>query len=175
MLLNFGLSLVVIVNEGTDFMHICIQTMKVLKTRLHTVSKRNHKAVGLERYHRFLNHAAIIVSAIQDILKCFIEAIMLAAYAWNAIPFDGTDIPRSIPAIGRPLKSPMNIAIAELPSPINDATKATVSYIRSIRSDARFAKDLVTWLTEDQHERPRERVNQTHTIIQYNIEGMDMT
>ena len=90
------------------------------------------------------------------------------------MPIDGTDIPRSIPAIGRPLQFSIDIVIEELSSPINDVAKATVSYIRSISSDTRFEKDLVTWLTEERRERHRERVNQTRSIIQYTIEDMVM-
>ena len=51
---------------------------------------------------------------------------MIAAYAWNAMPIDGTDICRSIPVIGRPLRFPMDIFLSELPAPINDAARATV-------------------------------------------------
>ena len=52
---------------------------------------------------------------------------------------DGTDIIRSIPAIGRPLKFPMDVVLLEIPIPVGDATQATVSYIRQIGRYARFA------------------------------------
>lgn len=39
---------------------------------------------------------------------------MISAYAWNAMPIDGTDIIQIVPAIGRPLRFPMDIALAPL-------------------------------------------------------------
>ena len=74
---------------------------------------------------------------------------------------DGTDIIRSIPTIGRPLHFPMDVAMAELPMPVNDAAKATVSYLRQIGKDSKFSQELVTWLIEERRERYRERINQS--------------
>ena len=62
------------------------------------------------------------------------------------MPIDGTDIIGSIPAIGRLLWFPMNVAMVELPNPINDTSRATVSYLQKISKNSRFAQDLVTWL-----------------------------
>ena len=87
---------------------------------------------------------------------------MIAAYAWNAMPIDGTDIVRSIPAIGRPLRFPMDIVIADLPIPINDAAQATVRYLQDISSDSRFDRDLDMWLTEERREHHREHINTTN-------------
>ena len=111
---------------------------------MHAVAKRNHKAVGVERYHKFLNHSTKIITSARQTNKCFVEAAMVSAYAWNAMPIDGTDIARSIPAIGRPFLFPMDVALAELPTPIDDAGAARIRYIRSISRDARFARELIT-------------------------------
>lgn len=119
----------------------------------------------------FLNHSVTIISSERQRPKCYVEASMITAYVWNAIPVDSTDIGHSISAIGRPLKFPMNIAISELPEPIDDAGRATVRYIRNIARDAWFAKDIVLWLTEEQH---RERVNDSRCVITYNVGYMVM-
>jgi len=85
------------------------------------------------------------------------------------MPVDGTDIVRSIPGIGRPFKFPMDIVLASLTQPIDDARHATVIYIRNIAHDNRFAKDIVLWLMEVQRERHCERVNDSRCIITYDI------
>ena len=46
------------------------------------------------------------------------------------MPMDGTDIVRSLPAIGRPLRFPMDIVITALPTPIHDAAQTTVRYLQ---------------------------------------------
>ena len=77
---------------------------------------------------------------------------------------DGTNIIRSIPAIGRPFRFPMDVTIAELPTPITNAAKSTVAYIRQISKDARFAKELVTWLIEERRQRHREHANDNKKV-----------
>ena len=87
---------------------------------------------------------------------------------------DGTDIIRSIPAIGQPLRFPMDISLANLPTPECDAAQATTSYIRQISSDTRFAKELVIWLIEERRQRHRERVNSSKAVIKYKPNDMLM-
>ena len=173
-LLKMGICIVLVVDDGNEFMGIFEQMAKGLKIRLHKAAKRNHKAVGVERYHRFLNHSVTILSNERQTIKCFVEAAMISAFAWNAMPTDGTDIGRSVSAIGRPLQFPMDIAMAEIPDPIDDAGRATVRYMRNISHDARFAKDIVLWLTEERRERHRERVNDSRCIISYEVGDMVM-
>ena len=88
---------------------------KALNIRLHKAAKHNHKEFVVERFHRLLSHSITITSDEQQTPKYFVEATMLSAYAWNAIPVDETNIARSIPAIGRPLKFPMDIVLTFLP------------------------------------------------------------
>lgn len=45
---------------------------------------------------------------------------MATAYAWNASPIDGTDIVRSVLAIGHELRFPLDISLADIPTPINN-------------------------------------------------------
>ena len=61
----------------------------------------------MERYHKIINHNQTIIGAARETHECFAEVGMISAYAWNAIPIEGTDIIRSIPAIDRSLWSPL--------------------------------------------------------------------
>ena len=51
---------------------------------------------------------------------------MISDVACNTMHTDGTDIGRSISAIGCPLHFPMDIAMADLPEPIDDRGRATI-------------------------------------------------
>ena len=53
----------------------------------------------------------------------------------------------------------MDIVLAKLPEPTDDAGKARVRYIRNIAHGAHFSKDIVLWLIEERRERHREQVN----------------
>ena len=90
----------VVVDDDSKFMGVFTQICKSLNIRLHRAAKRNHKAIGVERFHRFLNRFNTLVSHHRETFTCFVESSMIAAYAWNAMTIDGTDIVRSIPAIG---------------------------------------------------------------------------
>ena len=83
---------------------------------------------------------------------------------------DGTDIIRSIPAIGRPLRFPMDIALASLPMPVDDAAKAVISYIRQVSADSRLAKQIVMWLTLDLNEKTDLKILRDGSIIQVFID-----
>ena len=83
------------------------------------MAKKNHKAVGVERYQKFLNHSQRISTEDRGTSESFVEIGMATAYAWNASPIDGTDIVRSVPAIGRELRFPLDISLADIPTPID--------------------------------------------------------
>lgn len=148
-ILKVGICIVLVVDDGNELMGIFVQLSKSLNIRLHKAAKRNHKAVGVERCHRFLNHSATIISNERQTPKYFVEAAIITAYAWNAMPVDRTDIGCSVCAIGRPLKFHMDIVLSELLDPIDDAGKATVRYIGNIVNNTRFVKDIVLWLTRN--------------------------
>ena len=128
--LKLGFCMVVAVDDDSKFMALFESMANALNIRLHRVAKRNHKAIGVERYHKFLNHNATILSAARQTHKCFVEVALVSAYAWNAMPIDGTDIIRSIPAIGRPFRFHIDVTLAELPTPTTNTAKSTVAYIR---------------------------------------------
>ena len=68
-LLKFGLCIVIVVDDDSKFMALFEAMAKSLNIRLHRVSKRNHKAIGVERYHKFLNHNARINSSARQTHK----------------------------------------------------------------------------------------------------------
>ena len=56
-LTRFGLCLMAVVDDGNDFCDTFEKICSSLMIRCHVVAKHNHKAVGIERFHKFLNHA----------------------------------------------------------------------------------------------------------------------
>ena len=80
-LLKFGICVVLVVDNGNEFMGIFRKMSKSLNIRLHKAAKRNHKAVRVERYHRFLNHSVTIISDKRKTPKCFVETAIITAYA----------------------------------------------------------------------------------------------
>ena len=102
-LLKFGFCAIVVVDDGSTFRGLFKEMYSLLKIRFHAAAKRNHKSISVERFHNFLKKGITFYSEERGTNKCFVEAAMVLAYAWNASPIDGTGIIRSIPAIGREL------------------------------------------------------------------------
>ena len=96
-----------------------------------------------------------------------IECGMISAYAWNASPIDGTDIIRSVPAIGRELKFPLDINLVKLPTVIDNASESVATYLRSIGNNVSFARDLLAWLLDDKRANHRERANERRRLVSY--------
>ena len=107
------------------------------------VVKRNHKAVGVERYHKFLNHSQRIATEERGTSEYFVEIGMATAYAWNASPIDGTDIARSVPAIGRELRFPLDISLADIPTPIDNPGESVAAYLRYLQRDVPFSQNTL--------------------------------
>ena len=56
----------------------------------------------------------------------FIHGGIATRYAWNSAPIDGTDILRSIPAIGRELKFQLDINVNEMPKLVQNNANAAL-------------------------------------------------
>ena len=90
-------------------------------------------------------------------------------YAWNASPIDGTDILRSVPAIGRELKFLIDIHESNLPVPTSNVTASVVDYIRYLGRDVSYARDLIAWLLRNRRTAYRERTNAKRSPIVYKV------
>lgn len=114
-LMKFGLCHLVVIHNGTLFKIIFSVMRDYLTINCEFVDKRNHKDISAERLHRFLNKSVIIASNDRDTVSTFVETDITAAYAWKSTNIEGTNIIRSILAIGRGLCFPLDININNLP------------------------------------------------------------
>ena len=128
-LLKFGLCLLVVIDADSSFRGTFEKMCKALNLRFHVVAKRNHKAVGVERFHKFLNHATTIAAEERGSAAIFVECAIATAYAWNSSPIDSTDVVRSLPAIGRELRFPLDIDLSDPPPMVDNPGKSIASYL----------------------------------------------
>ena len=92
---------------------------------------------------------------------------MATSYDWNASLLDGTDIIRSVPAIGRTLRFPLNIGIADIPALVDNPSASVVSFLRYLQRDVLFARQLLAYLVEDHRLIHREQVNEKEYLVRY--------
>ena len=123
----------------------------------------------VEKFHQLLNKSVTI--AIEDRKKfgCFTEAGIVAGYAWNSAPIDGTDIIRSIPAISRKLRFPIDISSVTLPQLTTNQADSVVNYLRLTDSSKHFASEILKILIEDRCTVHRERINNQRNIVSFDV------
>ena len=137
------------IDNGTPFKAEFIAACDSLKIPFECAAKRNHKFLLVEKFHRFLNKLITIAVSDMDTLDCFVEAGILAGYAWNSAPIDGTDMIRSIPVIGRELRFPLDTSLTALSKLTDNQANSGVEYLRLTDKDRIFSTKILKILIED--------------------------
>ncbi len=170
-LLKVGMCGLIVVDAGSTFCGIFADACKLLGIRLHPASRGNHKAVSVERFFRYLNKAVTIASSDRGTPLVWVEAAMIATYAWNCSPIDGTDVVRSIPAMGREFKFPFDVALdadgAPPAEPLSDSSASVLAYIQQTSEHIDFARRVVELVVHDRRQAHRDRVNEGRSAPQF--------
>jgi hypothetical protein len=96
----------------------------------------NHKAVSVKRFFQYLNKAVTIASSDRGTNLVWVDSSMIATYAWNCSPIDGTDVVRNVPARGCEFRFPFDLnmdsvtpAVRPLSVPWNHTTKSFSTFL----------------------------------------------
>jgi len=151
-LLRVGFCLLVAPDAGSAFRLHFESMCDSLKLAHKPGLRHNHKSVSVERLFRYLNKA-LTIAAEQRLgdTKVSVEAVHVATYAWNASVIDGTNIVRSVPAVGRPFRFPIDCDLSAVPTFHADDTRVADLYefIRLGHTQSRFATKILWYFTED--------------------------
>ena len=138
---------------------------QVLNLNYDVLTKSNHKRISVEHFHRFLNKIVTIAVEERGTNAIFSPASIIAAYSWNRVPIDGTDIIRSVPAIGRSLIFPLDINLIVVPKLIQNNAQATLEYLNFTNSHRHFASSILKILIEDRRIAHAERINNSKNLV----------
>jgi hypothetical protein len=131
-----------------------------LGLRFHQAARGNHEAVSVERFFRYLNKAVAIAANDRNTNQVFIETSHCAVYAWNSSCIDGTDIVRSVVAVGREFQFPLDITLHQAPIPVDGSVQAVHAFLRLAQENSRFAQNILQLLIEERRCYHRERTNE---------------
>ena len=106
-----GLPLHVVVDKGNEFAGVLSTVLDTLHISKETASPENHRRIRNKRFHKVFNKVQKINTAEYSNFFLWLQGVLFAAYAWNTTPADGTDIPRSVAAIGREFPFPIDIGL----------------------------------------------------------------
>ena len=109
-LLCYGFCHTVVLDKDSKFFGVCREAIDLLKINCHILSSANHNPMIVERVNRYLNKGLTIMCNERDSVRVALEAILLLLYAWNSCPVPGTDISRSLVAVGREFTFPIDFS-----------------------------------------------------------------
>jgi len=165
-LLRVGFCGVVVPDAASSFKEQFKSMCTVLGIACSDAARGNHQAVSVEHFFRFLNKAMTVAIQTRGTNLVSVEAAHLAGYAWNASPIDGTDIIRSVAAVGRPFRFPVDTQLSAIDSaaitPVSSCNDLSSlhEYLRLGQSQSQFAVQILQLLTEERRITQSERVNE---------------
>ena len=164
-LMKFGMGHLVVIDDGTPFKGAFVAMCQALNLNYDVLARCNHKGLSVEHFHRFLNKSVTIAAEERGTNDIFVPASIVATYAWNSAPIDGTDIIRSVPAIDRALHFPLDINLNAVPKLIQNNAQATLDYLNFTNSHRHFASSILKILVEDRRTAHAECINNTKHIV----------
>ena len=119
-LIKFGMCYLIVLYNDTPFKGAFVAMCQSLNLNYEISTKRNHKRLSVEHFHRFLNKSVTIAAEDRGTIDIFVPAGIAAGCAWNSALIDGMDILRSIPVIGRELQFSLDINLNVAPKLIQN-------------------------------------------------------
>ncbi len=132
-ILRYGFCHTIILDKDSNFFGVCHEALDLLKIKCHVLSSGNHNPMLVERINRYLNQGLRIMCNERDSNRVALEAILLLIYAWNSCPVPGTDISRSMIAVGREFAFPIGFSSGKH-AELYSAPGSIVSYSKELAS-----------------------------------------
>lgn len=112
-ILTHGIPHTLVLDKDSKFYGTFRETCDLLQMNVHTLSGDNHKGMLVERFNRYLNRGLRVLTNERESVRVSDEALDLLAYAWNSAPVAGTDLSRSLVAMGREFSFPIDFSVSK--------------------------------------------------------------
>jgi hypothetical protein len=103
-----GFCRTVVLDKDSKFFGVCRKALDLLQINCHVLSGDNHNPMIVKRVNQYLTKGLKIMTNERNSVRIALEAILLLFNAWNSCPIPGTDISRSLVAVGREFAFPIN-------------------------------------------------------------------
>ena len=158
MQLRFGFSHTIVLDKDSKFFGQVKQALELLEINIHVLSGDNHNPMLIERINRFLNKGLTIMTNERDSIRIALEAILLLLYAWNSCPVPGTDISRSLVAVGREFAFPIDYSVSKHYE-LTSTPRAVESYAGELAVRLEACREVAELLVSEQRSWHRELIN----------------
>jgi len=167
--LTFGMCAVVVINDGSPFKSTFKELCNILRIKYWVLAHANHKGLIIERFHRFLNKVETIAGTDRGTHNGFIRTAKTAQFAWNSAPIDGTDIVRSLAAVGRAFRFPLDAELSPSPTLNDESNSHLYQYPRDVSNESQFALSIVQILVEERRQSHQDRHNKNKTQPSFKV------
>jgi len=156
-LLRYGFCHTVVLDKDSKFFGVSREAIDLLKTNCHVLSSANHNPMIVERVTGYLTKGLEIMCNERDSARVALEAILLLLYAWNSCPVSGTDIPRSLVAVGREFTFPIDFSSGKHWVLISSPS-TVVSYSKELATRLATCRQVAELLVREQRSYHRELI-----------------
>ena len=167
--LTFGMCAVVVIDDGSPFKSTFKELCDVLRIKYWVLARSNHKGLIVERFHRFLNKVETIDGTDRGTHDGFVRTAKTAQFAWNSAPIDGTDVVRSLAAVGREFRFPLDVELSPSPTLNNESNSHLYQYLRDVSNESQFALSIVQILVEERRQSHQDRHNKNKTQPSFKV------
>ena len=160
-MMRFGLCHTLVVDKASAFFSVFKEVVELLRLNLHVLSGDNHDAILVERVNKFINKGLRVMTTERGSTRIASEAILLLLYAWNSAPIPGTDLSRSLVAIGRVFSFPIDFSAAKHLE-LTSSPESVVSYAKDQATLMSASLEVAKLLLEEARSYHREYINSSH-------------
>jgi hypothetical protein len=157
-LLRYGFCHTAVLDKDSKFFGVCREALDLLQINCHVLSGSNHNPMLVERINRYLNKGLRVMCNKRDSVRVALEAILLLLYAWNSCPVPGTDISRSLVAVGREFAFPIDFSSGKHWE-LTSTASTVVSYSKELAHRLSACREVAELLVEEQRAYHREYIN----------------
>ncbi len=147
-ILRYGFCHTVVLDKDSKFFGVCGESLDLLKINCHILSGGNHNPMLVKRLNRYLNKRLKIMVNERDSPRITLEALLLLIYAWNSCPVPGTNISRSLVAVGREFQFPINFSSGKHIK-LMSAPGTVISYSQELPSRLSACCQIATIFVEE--------------------------
>ena len=157
--LRFGLCHTIVLDKDSKFLGVFKESLDLLKIHYHILSGENHNPMMVERINRYLNKGLKIMTNERGSVRVAMESILLLLYAWNSCPIPGTDISRSLVAVGREFSFPIDFSSNAHWNLTHSSPKDITRYSAELAKRLSASREVAELLVHEHRAMHREFVN----------------
>ena len=157
-LLRFGICFTAVLDKDSKFFGVCREALALLQVNCHILSSTNANPMLVERINRYLNKGLKIMCNERESIRVAQESILLLLYAWNSCPIAGTDISRSLVAVGREFQFPIDFS-SDKHLELTSTTNAIQSYSNQLALRLEACHKVAHLLVTEMRSYHREMIN----------------